>query len=66
MGLDIGGTAKTESRADEALQRIAEYFDENFGDDLVGEPNIIEDGRGLLVSFATTSEPISILSDTPH
>ena len=59
MGLDISGTAKTAGRAKEALLRIAEYFDEHFGDDLVGEPNIIEDGRGLLVSFSTTSEPIA-------
>ena len=59
MGLDITGRAKTKKRADKTLQRIADHFNERFGDDLVREAELVQDGRGLLVSFSTTSDPIA-------
>ncbi|MFI4881897.1 MAG: hypothetical protein ACIAQU_04865 [Phycisphaerales bacterium JB064] len=59
MGLDISGRASTKKPADKTLQRIADYFNETYGDDLVREATLVEDGRGLLVSFAMTSDPIA-------
>jgi hypothetical protein len=59
MGLDITGNATTKKSAEKTLQRIADHFNENFGDDLVGDAELVRDGRGLLVSFAPTGDPIA-------
>lgn len=59
MGLDITGQATTKQRAEKALQRIADHFNENFGDELADEAELVQDGRALLVSFASISDPIA-------